>query len=198
MATMRNTIPDQRRNARRKPAWWKRVLALCLALSASVDVPAAPAALRAPGLWEVMLTNDGAGQQQPIRLLQCTTAAAEPEMLLAVVPGQESCRPPRISASAARLSIETTCAVHGRPNKSKTVVNGDRRKSYSGTFRVDWTATRDAPAGSSSGRFEGKRTGECPAGLKAGDMVLSNGVTVNVLRDNAARRRHPEGAEHQH
>lgn len=159
-----------------------RLLGVACALAASIAVAADPPApkVRAPGLWEVKLHRDS--PLAPIRIEQCSAAASEPEILLSIVPGQEHCEPPRLRPAPGKLVIETHCRVHGKRVDATLTLEGDRRSAYSGSFRVEERITR----------FDARHLGDCRPGMKAGDMVLSNGIVVNVLRDNAARREHKD------
>ncbi len=154
--------------------------AFAIASAAALAAPPPAPAVRAPGLWEVKLHREA--PLAPVRVEQCSAAASEPEILLSIVPGQENCQPPRVKRTPGRLVIETRCRVHDKPIAASMVLEGDRRTAYSGSFRLEDRTTT----------FEARRLGDCRQGMQAGDMVLSNGIVVNVLRDNAARRKHRE------
>lgn len=190
-------------------------LALCAALLAAQGMAhEAPTArgkaprktafpARQSGLWEVTVRSDdlvlkraGQAPHRPQTVRMCTSAEAEPVMLLALLPSQEDChavkvtrRPPKAGAGYA---IATVCYVHDNRVDARIELQGDLRSAYRGTFDVTYAQT---PLGN-TGRmaFEGRRLGACPAGQRPGDMVLPNGVTVNVVDD----RKRAQGRAHGH
>lgn len=189
-------------------------LALCAALLAFQGLAhAAPAAqekaatpwpARKAGLWEVTVRSDdlvlrrqGQAQPRPQTVRMCTDAAAESVMLLAIVPGQENCR----EVNAARRSAEagggwdihTVCFVHDNRVETRMQLTGDLQSNYGGAYSVTF---RDTPL-QNTGRmlFEGRWLGACEPRQRVGDMVLPNGVTVNVVDD---RRRAEEHGGHGH
>lgn len=163
-----------------------------------------PLPARQAGLWEVMVRSDdlllrrqGQAKARPQTVRMCTDAKAEPVMLFAIVPGQENCRKVTTTRRSAEAGggwdIHTVCSVHDNQVEMRMQLTGDLRTTYQGSFNATF---RDTPM-NNTGRmlFEGRRLGACLAQQRAGDMVLPNGVTVNVVDD---RRRAEAHGEHGH
>ena len=153
-----------------------------------------PLPARQDGLWEITVRSDAlalkrAGQapQRPLTVQQCTSAAVEPVMLLSLLPGQESCRQLKVRQRAADegggYDISTTCYVHDSRNDARMQLQGDLQATYSGSYEVKFP---QAPLNNTGRKiFEGRRVGACLPHQRPGDMVLPNGVTVNVVDDKA-------------
>lgn len=195
--------------------WGKTgILALCVVLTAvpaaqanaSAAKKAAPLPARKTGLWEVTLRGEGltlkrSGQapQAAQTVQQCTSAEAEPVMLLSIVPGQENCREVRVGrrAKGGGHDIRTVCHVHDNRVDSHMELQGDLQSAYSGAFEVKYSQTPLRNTGRMV--FEGRWLGPCRSGQRPGDMVLPNGVTVNVVDDRKrAESRGSEGHGHDH
>lgn len=185
---------------------WKEagVLALCAVLAAvpaaQANAPAAkkaaPLPARKTGLWEVTLRGEGLTLKRPGQaaqtVQQCTSAEAEPVMLLSIVPGQENCREVRVGRRAkGGHDIRTVCQVHDNRVETHMELQGDLQSAYSGTFEVKYAQTPLHNTGRMV--FEGRWLGPCRSGQRPGDMVLPNGVTVNVVDDK--KRAEGRGSE---
>ena len=166
--------------------------ALCLsALMHGTWCDAADVVWRKAGLWEVDLWKDGEDATRAVRVQQCTDARSEPDVLLSIVPGQEHCAPLKMSRSPKRRVINTQCQVHGTPVKAQLTMDGDFAVSYRGNFNVQYLAQSVASSPAGTTLFQARWIGPCRSGMVPGDMVLSNGITVNVLKDKKARDSEP-------
>lgn len=182
---------------------WPRVASLlllllpCVVSAAPVAGGASPAAgatlpARKPGLWEVTLAahaaqGPGSAMQPEVTVRQCTSAAVEPVMLLALLPAHENCSRTQVtrrSGQGGGHEIATTCSTHQSPVQGRMELWGDLRSVYAGTFSVHFPQAPQNNVGPV--RFQGRWLGPCGAGQRAGDMRLPNGITVNVA-DDAAR-----------
>lgn len=142
------------------------------------DLPA-----RKNGLWEITLHPDRPGPRQGQTVLQCTAAKAEPVMLLSIVPGQEQCSEVIVTPQAAGgYDIRTVCQVHANTRRTQVTLRGSLQSAYQGTFEV-YTTAKLPQSGAERVAFEGRWLGPCKPGQRPGDMVLPNGVTVNVVDD---------------
>lgn len=151
---------------------------------------------RKAGLWEVTLSahalqGPGSARQPDVTVQQCTSPAAEPVMLLALLPGQENCSATRVARRAGPgggHEIATTCSTHGSPVQGRMELWGDLQSVYGGTFSVRFPQAPQENLGPVP--FQGRWLGSCRPGQRAGDMVLPNGVTVNVVDDAARVQEH--------
>ncbi len=164
-------------------------LALCAALLAGpghAHEPHAPLPARKNGLWEVTVRSDTPGPRTGQTVQQCTSAEAERVMLMAIVPGQENCSEVRASRrpGGAGYDIRTVCHVHGRRVETRMALTGDLQSAYEGRFTV--TSSQATPPMA----FQGRWLGACQTGQRPGDMVLPNGVTVNVVDDKQRAEAH--------
>lgn len=162
-------------------------------------LPALPT--RKDGLWEVLVRNDdlvlkraGQATPRPVTVRQCTSAAAEPVMLMSIVPGQEDCHERKVRRRNKGLEvgydISTVCYVHDNRVETQMQVLGDLQSAYRGSFEAKFPKTPLHNTGRMV--FEARWLGACSAGQRAGDMLLPNGVTVNVVDDH----RRAENADH--
>lgn len=156
---------------------------------------------RKSGLWEVTLRPEGPGPRTGQTVQQCTSAQAEPVMLLSILRGQEHCSEVKVARRAASAGggydIRTVCEVHDNPVRAQVVLRGDLQSAYTGTFEVKFLATPQNDTGRVA--FEGRWLGACKPGQRPGDMVLPNGVTVNVVDDKTrAEAQGREGHGHAH
>lgn len=193
-------------------------LALCVVLLTVQGIAhAAPAAqkkakvstllpARKAGLWEVTVRSDdlvlqrqGQAKPRPQTVRMCTDAAAEPVMLFAIVPGQEDCREvsakPRSAKTGGGWEIRSVCFVHDNRADAEMHLTGDLQSEYRGTYNVKYRLTPLHNTGRML--FEGRWLGGCQAGQRPGDMVLPNGITVNVVDDKKRAKDHAH-EEHGH
>ena len=146
---------------------------------------------RKPGLWEVVIRGEHEPDTRAIKVLQCTDHEAEAQTLMSIAPGQEDCQPPEVTQeNTGHRQIRTVCVVHDSRVNTSIELSGDLDRHYSGTLDTHYSRA-DIP---SPGRkvFEGRWLGECRPGMKPGDMLLPNGVTVNVLQKSKPHDHHPE------
>jgi hypothetical protein len=167
-------------------ASWSLSLVLGLPLARADTLPA-----RTPGLWEVSIAAAGQSVMRQQKVLQCTTPQVDAVTLLAVVPGQEHCHETRVKkgANGTRFDVQTVCFVHDNRVTARIQLSGDFQQSYQGQFEVSYS--RPVAHGSAGvTQFSGRRLGDCRPGMKPSDMVLPNGVTVNIVDSLKQREGH--------
>ena len=140
---------------------------------------------RKPGLWEVK-TSIANATARVVR--QCIDA--ETDQMLQSVAGPfnaGACQRSDAQHAADATTIDFKCNVAGKPATAHSVVTGSLDDAY--TMMV--TAQSDGlPNGKMVMSMDGKWLGPCAAGQKPGDVILSNGIKINILdiekRSNSA------------
>ncbi len=65
-------------------------------------------------------------------------------------------------------------------------MNGDFNSAYRGRYSVHYARGFTSAPQTGDVLFEATWLGPCKSGMVPGEMVLSNGITVNVLKDKKA------------
>ena len=98
---------------------------------------------------------------------------------------ERDCPKRDISTSGGVITIDSVCNFNGATSTSHAVVSGDFNSAYT----VEVTSKREggrpipgvAPGGEMHMMIAAKYVGPCAAGQRPGDIVMSNGMTMNVL-----------------
>jgi hypothetical protein len=161
-----------------------------LAVIAAVLLLAAPASAldmptRKAGLWAI--TMEFQGRSMPVQTMkQCTDASSDKLMTTNFGGAAErDCSKQDVKNSGGTITIDSVCKYGGATSTSHAVVTGDFNSAYT----VDITSTREGGQpipGTTPGRethisLSAKWVGPCAAGQKPGDIVMGNGMTINVL-----------------
>lgn len=147
-------------------------------------------AWRKAGMWEVTLRPEGKDSLQAITVHQCSSELVEPTTLLSILPGQEHCKIQVKSPHKGLLRAKLQCEVHEKTVKADIEIKGNRSVAYEGSYTVSGGGI---PATSPTA-FAAKWLGECGTALRPGEMRLSNGVKVDVVKDKKLR----EHGAHRH
>ncbi|PZQ14278.1 MAG: hypothetical protein DI565_12705 [Ancylobacter novellus] len=160
------------------------VAAAAPAFAAGFDLPP-----RKPGQWEMSIQVDTAAM--PPQVIRMCIDAETDKMLNEKFGGMASkmCSRQEQKKDGDSIILESDCRVGDMTTSSRTVVTGDFDSAY--TMKSDIqlggsNATRSLqatmPQGptSQSTTISAKRTGECDAGMKPGDIDLGGGRTMNV------------------
>ena len=160
------------------------LIAACLLIAApalALDLPT-----RKAGLWEVKMEFQGHSNLPVQTMQQCTDAASDKLMTYNFAgSAQNNCSKQDISNAGGAIVIDSVCAFGGASSTTHAVVSGDFNSAYT----VNVTSTREggrpmpgaAPGGQTHMKIAAKWIGPCAAGQKPGDIVMSNGMTMNVL-----------------
>ena len=149
------------------------ILLLCTAPASAAD-----GLSRKPGLWEVKTSIDNA--KAPVRVVrQCIDPSTD--VMLQSVAGPfnpAACESRDVQRAADTTTIDFKCTVAGKPATAHSVVTGSLDSAYTMTV----AAQSDAIAnGKMVMTMDGKWLGACAADQKPGDVILSNGVKINIL-----------------
>ena len=149
----------------------------------AIDYPA-----RKPGLWE-MRSDDGSGAKEGSHTMQqCIDAATDKALReMGQGMGRSLCSKQDLRAEGGKLVIDSVCKIGSTTATSRAVMSGD----FGSAYRVESRSTYSPPLmGRSEGMavVEAKWVGPCKAGQKPGDMLMANGMKMNVLEMTAARR----------
>jgi hypothetical protein len=155
-----------------------RIIATLLVALLGLPALAAEKPPRKPGLWEILSPNSSAAFRQCIdattdQLLQARGGAN-------IGPGGISpqCAKRDVQKSGDTLTIDATCTTAGRTTTSHAVVIG----SFDSTYTMTVTTQGDGVArGTHTVTITAKWLGPCAADQRPGDMIMPNGMTVNIL-----------------
>jgi len=149
-----------------------------LVLICATPAPADELPSRKPGLWEVKMSIEN--RNAPAQVIrQCIDATTDQMMQSSAGPYSLAVCPKRdVQSSVDSTTIDSTCTIGGKTATVHTVVTGSFDSGYTMTAT---SLSEDLPGGKMIMTTEGKWLGPCAADQKPGDMIMSNGRTINLL-----------------
>jgi hypothetical protein len=132
---------------------------------------------RKPGLWEVRTTIEN--NSAPARVVQqCIDAATD--ALSQSITGPFSpavCAERKVQRSADAITVDSTCSIANKPASARAVVTG----SFDSAYTMKVVAEGDLlPGGKMTMTMEGRWLGACAADQRPGDIIMGNGVKINI------------------
>jgi hypothetical protein len=162
------------------------LLATSAAPALALDMPA-----RKAGLWQLTMNFEG-GRIPQQSMKQCVDAATDKEMnSMGGGMQRQNCSQQNVQRVGETIVVDSVCKFETMTNTSHAVVTGDFNSAY--TVKVDSKRQGGRPipgmppAGETHMTIEAKWLGPCAAGQHPGDMIMSNGMTMNI-HDIAAMR----------
>jgi Protein of unknown function (DUF3617) len=150
---------------------------LILVLIVAIPAPAAELPSRKPGLWQVR-TSIGSSNAPNRVVQQCIDAATDQMMQSSAGPFAPAACPERdVQRSENSTTIDFTCAVGGKPATAHSVITGSFDSAYTMTVTSQST---EIPDGKMIMTMDAKWLGPCAADQKPGDIIMSNGMKINV------------------
>jgi len=135
---------------------------------------AADAPLRKAGQWEIKTSLEGHGHAVTVR--QCIDAATDQMLQSSTGPfAGPACPQREVKKSDGGMTIDSHCTFNDKPASVHAVVSGSFDDAYTMTVTSEGG---DLPVAKMT--MEGKWIGACAADQKPGDVVMANGVKVNV------------------
>lgn len=158
-----------------------------LAVIGVVAVLAAELPSRKPGLWEIKTNFEN--RNAPGQTIQQCIDASTDQMMQSSVGSydQNACSKRDVQQSANTITIDSTCLIGGKTTTSHAVITGSFDSAYTMTVTSDSATT---PGVKSTITMNAKWLGPCTAGQKPGDMIMANGMKINIL-DMQKRGGHP-------
>jgi hypothetical protein len=159
------------------------IIALLLVTATPVvalDMPA-----RKPGLWELKM--EFVGRKIPAQAMKQCVDAASDKLMNSNFGGaaQEACAKQDVVKSGTGMTVDSVCTFGDATTTTHAVVTG----SFDDAYTVDVTSTREgrrpmpgmAAGGATHMTIGAKWLGPCEAGQKPGDIIMANGMKMNVL-----------------
>lgn len=145
-----------------------------LGLSFVSSAFAADAPARKPGLWEVKTAIEGQGR--PVTVQQCIDAATDQMLQSSAGPfAAPLCTGREVTKSDIGMTIDTHCSFNGKPANAHAVVSGSFDSAYTMTVTAEGGVLPPVKM-----TIEGKWLSACIAGQQPGDVIMANGVKVNI------------------
>ena len=159
------------------------VVALILAAgpAAALDIPE-----RKAGLWEIKMVFEG--RDLPPHTAQNCIDAATDKMMNSVGGGmtKDVCSKQDVQKSGVTMTVDSVCNFGAGTTTTHAVISGSFNSAYtikvaSKTEGASPAMQRANPSGQSNMTIEAKWIGPCKADQKPGDVIMANGVKMNVL-----------------
>jgi hypothetical protein len=142
---------------------------LPVALASAADAPA-----RKPGLWEVKTTIGDHGRAVTVQ--QCIDATTDQMLQSSAGPfSAPLCSGREVKASDTGMTIDSRCSFNGKAAGAHADITGSFDSAYTMTVTAEGD---DLPAAKMT--MQGKWLGACAAGQQPGDVIMANGVKVNI------------------
>jgi hypothetical protein len=164
----------------------RRLAVIAAVLLFAVPAWAAELPTRKAGLWEIKMEFQGHSRLPMQTMKQCTDASSDKLMTYNFGGAAEhNCQKQDIGSSGGTITIDSVCSFNGTTSTSHAVIAGDFNSAYT----VEVTSKREgghpipgvAPGGETHMKIAAQWVGACAAGQRPGDIVMSNGMTMNVL-----------------
>jgi Protein of unknown function (DUF3617) len=147
--------------------------ALLFIVAGSVPASAADFPTRKAGLWEIT-TNVAS---HAIKMQQCIDATTDHAMQAhAGSAPQGDCSKREVQKSGATMTIDSVCTFAGKTVTSHVVVNG----SFDSEYTLTVTSQAEGRPAATAVTMNAKWLGPCAADQKPGDMIMPNGMKLNI------------------
>jgi hypothetical protein len=154
-----------------------RLCGAVLILAQAGAAPAAEQLSRKAGLWEVTTTIDNSSAP-PRVVKQCIDAATDELSQSIAGPFSASVCPDRkVQRAADAVTVDSTCSIAGKPASAHAVITGSFDSAY--TMKVTAEGAL-LPGGKMAMTMAGKWLGACAADQRPGDIIMANGVKINI------------------
>ena len=148
-----------------------------LVLICAMPALAAELPSRKQGLWQVKTSIGGSKVPAPV-IKQCIDATTDQMMQSSAGPFAPAACPERdVQRSEKSITIDSTCVLDGKPATAHAVITGSFDSAYTMTVTAQ---SEDIPGGKMIMTMEAKWLGPCAADQKPGDIVMGNGVKINI------------------
>jgi hypothetical protein len=153
----------------------------CTTLFAATSVPACafdmPA--RKPGLWEMKISMEG--RNLPVPAAQHCIDAATDKQMQQMGEGMSKCSKQEVTNVGGKMVFDSVCQVGTMTSTSHGEITG----SFDSAYTVKMTSKRDgAPIPgmppTTNMTIEAKWLGPCKPDQKPGDMIMGNGMKMNI------------------
>lgn len=152
------------------------LVALLPHLASATDLPK-----RRSGLWETTVTP-GKGLP-PQTMKECVDEATDTAMMKSATDTSKamgaSCSKNEFKPTATGFESESECAMAGTKIHSKGSFTGDFASAYAGSVTTTMTPAMFGEPTSIT-TISAKHLGPCAADMKPGDVVLANGMKMNM------------------
>lgn len=163
----------------------RHVLAVFAVLAGVSAAPALDLPTRKSGLWEIKMSF--VGRKLPPQVLkQCVDAATDRLMNSNFSgPAQSACSRQDMQKSGGAIIIDSVCKFEDVTTTTHAVVTG----SFDSAYSMQVASKREggpplpgmAPGGETRMTIAARWLGPCAAGQKPGDVIMANGMTMNVI-----------------
>jgi len=152
--------------------------AAILVLIGALPALAAELPTRKAGLWEVRMSFENRNGAGPV-IQQCIDASTDQLMQAGAGPFAQSACPKRdVQKSGNTITMDATCTLAGKTATSHSVITGSFDSAYTMTVTSQGEAL---PGGKMAMTMDAKWLGPCAADQKPGDMIMGNGIKMNIL-----------------
>jgi len=163
----------------------RRLILAAAALLTAVPALALDMPARKTGLWEIKMIFEGRNLP-PTTMKQCVDPATD-KLMNANFGGsnEQHCSKQDMTKSAGTIIVDSVCTFGAMTTTSHAVVSGSFDSAY--TMKVASTRAGGPPMPSVAPGAETHMTiqatwlGPCAAGQKPGDVIMANGMSMNVL-----------------
>jgi hypothetical protein len=121
-----------------------------------------------------------------MKMTQCTDETTDAKLMQAGndIQDQAACSKNDVTKTSSGYKISSVCKVAGSTVSSEGTFAGDFSSEYTGDITTSFNPPVFGQKGSTT-TIRAKWLGACPAGMQPGDMLLPNGMKMNV--DQAAQ-----------
>ncbi len=140
---------------------------------------------RKSGLWSMSVTMPGASV--PLTMQQCVDEKTDDITAATADKSKQSCTS-QTKRAGDRLTFDTVC----KSGKTKSTTSGVFVGDFKSGYTLESTTKLDPPmAGMREGvtKTAAQWSGPCKSGMKAGDVVMSNGMRFNVNDYKSAKKK---------
>ena len=163
-------------------------LLVLIGLVAAVPVLAVPAAAldlppRKAGLWDVKMNIEG--RNLPMTGMQQCVDAETDKLMNSIGGGmRENCSKQDVQKVGSTIVVDSVCKIGEATTTSHGVITGDFNSAYTVKVTSKHTGGPAIPGrpadGTTTMTIEAKWTGACKSDQKPGDIIMSNGMKMNI------------------
>lgn len=160
----------------------KQIVTISLAAVSSLALAQGNLPQRKSGLWEMTTQAETtrAGKGGPMTMQMCIDQKSDTQWVqMGSGMQKDTCSKQDYKIEKSQITVDSICKVGQSTATTKTVITGN----YDSAYRVESQSTYEPPM---AGRKEGKVVmdvkwlGPCKAGQRPGDMIMPNGMTMNM------------------